>query len=64
MPKKKLTYQSEKRRKIALEEGREVGITGPPPYLQKAEMQLFKEELQQQTRMGHFLSIREMGMIV
>jgi hypothetical protein len=49
---------------LARLEGREVGIVGNPTYLTKMEMQQFKEELINQTRMCHFLTIKEMGMIV
>jgi fructose-1-phosphate kinase PfkB-like protein len=61
---KKLTWQSENRKKIAILEGREVGMNGAPPYLTKDELEKLKEELSQQAKMGHYLKIKEVALIV
>jgi hypothetical protein len=61
---KDLTWQSNKRKKNAIREGREIGRDGAPPYLEKNEIIDFKNQIREQVRMGHYLSLDEMSMLV
>jgi hypothetical protein len=52
------------RAKKSIDNGRGVGINGRPYYLEQEEIEIFKEELRKQTRLGNFLSLREGSLLV
>jgi hypothetical protein len=43
----------------AIEEGRQIGVSGHPFYLEDEELEIYKVELRQQTRIGNYLTLRE-----
>jgi hypothetical protein len=61
---KKLTWQSAERMRIAISQNRKVGVCGRPPYLENEELELVKEELLLQTKMGNYLKLSDIGLIV
>jgi hypothetical protein len=61
---KVITWQSKDRMKKAIEEGRQIGVSGHPFYLEDEELEIYKEELRQQTRIGNYLTLREGALLV